>query len=371
VQYEQDYSGGIEYRKTPATGTFRIEAIYHEEGRYFNLNVDASNTPSWRKEYALRDHLGNTRLMFADKDGDGMVEVTSNASTNEILQENHYYPFGLSYGSSHWMNDAARDNKYLYNGKEIQDDWSLNLYAYGARYFDAALGRFTGVDPIADQFPHVSEFNYAENEPVANIDLWGLQKYKPNIQRINKPGDVFSGKTIQNMKEGIKTAAVEFVSVIKDGANKLGNGLGNLIAGTMQEGKPASSDYQDAGGTIKGKGISILSSKEKNANGVLDTKEADGGVTSIIESGEILLPADGGGITGDAASKSTQFSKSAYSGGLFIDKLADLKNPKTSVGKAVDSICLYCSDKPHGLPYITFDAKRNPIDTIDPKKEKK
>jgi hypothetical protein len=217
----------------------------------------------------------------------------------------------------------------------------------------------------------VSEFNYAENEPVANIDLWGLQKYKPNIQRINKPGDVFSGKTIQNMKEGIKTAAVEFVSVIKDGANKLGNGLGNLIAGTMQEGKPASSDYQDAGGTIKGKGISILSSKEKNANGVLDTKEADGGVTSIIESGEILLPADGGGITGDAASKSTQFSKSAYSGGLFIDKLADLKNPKTSVGKAVDSICLYCSDKPHGLPYITFDAKRNPIDTIDPKKEKK
>ncbi|MBK8043254.1 MAG: hypothetical protein IPK21_11740 [Haliscomenobacter sp.] len=58
VQYEQDYSGGIEYRKTPAAGTFRIEAIYHEEGRYFNLNVDASNTPSWRKEYALRDHLG-------------------------------------------------------------------------------------------------------------------------------------------------------------------------------------------------------------------------------------------------------------------------------------------------------------------------
>ncbi len=93
VQYEQDYSGGIEYRKTPAAGTFRIEAIYHEEGRYFNLNVDASNTPSWRKEYALRDHLGSTRLLFADKDGDGMVEVTSNASTNEIIQESHYYPF--------------------------------------------------------------------------------------------------------------------------------------------------------------------------------------------------------------------------------------------------------------------------------------
>jgi len=370
VQYEQDYSGGIEYRKTPAAGTFRIEAIYHEEGRYFNLNVDASNTPSWRKEYALRDHLGSTRLLFADKDGDGMVEVTSNPATNEVLQENHYYPFGLSYGGSHWMNDAARDHKYLYNGKEIQDDWSLNLYAYGARYYDAALARFTGVDPIADQFPHVSEFNYAENEPVANIDLWGLQKYKPNIQRVNKPGDVFSGKTIQNMKEGIKTAVVEYVSVIKDGVNKLGNGLGNLIAGTMPEGKPEASDYQDAGGSIKGTGISILSSNEKNANGVLDTKEADGGVTSIIESGEILLPADGGGIIGDAASKSTQFSKSANFGGLSAYKFADLKNSKTGENKPVDSTCLHCPDKPHGLEYIRFDIKGNPIDTIDPKNKK-
>ena len=41
--------------------------------------------------------------------------------------------------------------------------------------YDAVLGRFTGVDPISDQFPWVSTFNYAENEPVANIDLHGLQ----------------------------------------------------------------------------------------------------------------------------------------------------------------------------------------------------
>ena len=33
-----------------------------------------------------------------------------------------------------------------------------------------------GVDPIADQFPHVTTYNYAENEPIAHIDLWGLQK---------------------------------------------------------------------------------------------------------------------------------------------------------------------------------------------------
>ncbi|MBK6947169.1 MAG: hypothetical protein IPH16_02970 [Haliscomenobacter sp.] len=96
VQYEQDYSGGIEYRKTPAAGTFRIEAIYHEEGRYFNLNVDASNTPSWRKEYALRDHLGSTRLLFADKDGDGMVEVYTYLTLKQSIKDSSPYRVVIS-----------------------------------------------------------------------------------------------------------------------------------------------------------------------------------------------------------------------------------------------------------------------------------
>ena len=42
--------------------------------------------------------------------------------------------------------------------------------------YDPAVGRFTGVDPIADQFAFVSVYNYAENEPISNIDLWGLQR---------------------------------------------------------------------------------------------------------------------------------------------------------------------------------------------------
>ena len=43
--------------------------------------------------------------------------------------------------------------------------------------YDASIARCTGVDPIADQFAWVSPFNYAENEPIAHIDLHGLQSY--------------------------------------------------------------------------------------------------------------------------------------------------------------------------------------------------
>jgi len=205
VQYEQDYAGGMEYRKVGAAGSKRIEAVYHAEGRYYNLNVEVNNTLNWRKEYALRDHLGNTRLMFADKNANGIVDVTNSASTNDILQESHYYPFGLGYEGPWLMNDVARDNKYQYNGKELNDDFGLNWYAYGARYYDPAIGRFTGADPIADKFAWVSPYNYAENEPIAHIDLWGLQKYKPQIQRIEKPSDLLSTKMLNNAIEGTKS----------------------------------------------------------------------------------------------------------------------------------------------------------------------
>ncbi|MEA3357432.1 MAG: hypothetical protein U9Q67_03280 [Patescibacteria group bacterium] len=42
------------------------------------------------------------------------------------------------------------ENKYLYNGKELQDEQlggvNLDWYDYGARMYDPALGRFTGLD---------------------------------------------------------------------------------------------------------------------------------------------------------------------------------------------------------------------------------
>lgn len=42
--------------------------------------------------------------------------------------------------------------------------------------YNPVLGRFPSIDPKADEFAWVSPYNYAENEPIANIDLWGLQK---------------------------------------------------------------------------------------------------------------------------------------------------------------------------------------------------
>lgn len=76
---------------------------------------------------------------------------------------------------------------YKYNGKEWQDELGLNWYSYGFRMYDPALGRFPSMDPISSQFPHVSPYNYAENEPVSSIDLWGLQRWIVNGRERNNP----------------------------------------------------------------------------------------------------------------------------------------------------------------------------------------
>lgn len=56
--------------------------------------------------------------------------------------------------------------------------------------YDAVIGRFTGVDPISDQFPELSVYNYASNEPIANFDLHGLQSvpfYQKDVENTLRP----------------------------------------------------------------------------------------------------------------------------------------------------------------------------------------
>jgi RHS repeat-associated protein len=160
---KQDYVDGLEY-KTTGAGALTLEAIYHGDGRITPAGA------GWQYEYSIKDHLGNTRITFADLNANNVVDVPG-----DILQENHYYPFGMNMNYA-WLNNAAQpDTKYQYNGKELNEDFGLNLYAYGFRYYDAAISRFISVDPLANKFPYLTTFQYASGNPVKNIDLDGLE----------------------------------------------------------------------------------------------------------------------------------------------------------------------------------------------------
>ncbi len=104
-------------------------------------------------------------------------------TTGPILEETHYYPFGLTMAgiSSNALKSTNYPaNKMLYNGKELQDkefnDGSgLEWYAYGMREYDHQIARFTRVDPLTNDYVELSPYQYAGNSPIGNIDLDGLE----------------------------------------------------------------------------------------------------------------------------------------------------------------------------------------------------
>ncbi|MDX2190970.1 MAG: RHS repeat-associated core domain-containing protein [Bacteroidota bacterium] len=219
VQYEQDYINGLEYRKVGA-GNRRLEAIYHAEGRYYNLNVETNNTLNWRKEYTIKDHLGNSRIAFTDKNGNGIVDVTNISSTNDVIQENGYYPFGLNHNGPWLMNDAAKDNGYQYNSKELNDDFGLGWSDYGARWYDAAIGRWNALDPMAESYYTISPYAYVANNPLVFIDpdgmriVWGdddaSEALRHRVMTLYNDSKIF--RTIYDYLDGID----QEISVIGD-----------------------------------------------------------------------------------------------------------------------------------------------------------
>ncbi len=162
TQYTQDYVGGIEYRNGI------LEAIYHAEGRITTI----SGTLMY--EYAMKDHLGNTRLMFCDKNNNGVITQSGAPESSEVTQENHYYAFGMAMENVWYNTPSVVDNKYMYNGKELNDDFGLGLSDYGARMYDPATLRWSTFDPMAEAYQSMSPYHYGMNNPMRFIDPNGM-----------------------------------------------------------------------------------------------------------------------------------------------------------------------------------------------------
>ena len=134
-----DYCGNVIYEN----GVQKL--LLTEEG-YVTLSDS-------KYHYYLKDHQGNNRVVINQS---GTVEET-----------NHYYPFGGVFAS------AGSIQPYKYNGKEFDNKKGLNWYDYGARHYDAALGRFTTNDRFAEKYYSMSPYQYGANNPVNNIDVNG------------------------------------------------------------------------------------------------------------------------------------------------------------------------------------------------------
>ncbi|MCZ8190649.1 MAG: RHS repeat-associated core domain-containing protein [Microcystis sp. LE19-338.1B] len=132
--------------------------------------------------YNYTDHLGNIRLSYAQDPDTQQLK---------IVEQNHYYPFGLRHTNySGGKMQVVKEQefkrmaptpeellsyKYKYNGKEWQDELGLNLYDYGARNYDAAIGRWMNIDPKAETSRRWNPYTYCYNNPLRFVDPDGME----------------------------------------------------------------------------------------------------------------------------------------------------------------------------------------------------
>ncbi|MBS4040153.1 MAG: hypothetical protein KGZ81_06090, partial [Flavobacteriales bacterium] len=227
-----DYLNGFQYSNEILQFFPHAEGYvqYYQEGEE-NGNTNQGNDGAPLQEgfsyvYQYKDHLGNNRLNY----------TLNREGTLSILSEDHYYPFGMK----HPYNNDRREwafirieniptpfvrqvpnsgYQYKYNGKEWQDELGLNVTAMDFRQYDPAIGRFYGIDRLAELAPMHNPYRFGFNNPIYWSDPSGLSEtntnfadyydkngvvyFDPNVGPNNVPdGATYIGPTYINPETG-------------------------------------------------------------------------------------------------------------------------------------------------------------------------
>ena len=178
-----DYCGNVVYENgVPQILLTEVGYVSLTDGKY---------------HYYLKDHQGNNRVVVAE-----------HGNAEEV---NDYYAFGGL------MSTSSRQSvqPYKYNGKELDSKSGLDWYDYGARMYDAALGRFMKTDRFSEKYVSLSPYQYGANNPVNNIDVNGDSVW------YTRNGDIVTmhvtAKIFNNSSDNINMAraAKDIVSDIK------------------------------------------------------------------------------------------------------------------------------------------------------------
>ncbi|CAL2106845.1 hypothetical protein T190115A13A_20125 [Tenacibaculum sp. 190524A02b] len=208
------YAGGFIYKVDPSsrptggkagTSIPTLEFLSHSEGYIKPVIASGSEAiSSFEYVYQYKDHLGNVRLSYTDNNKDGVI-----TSSSEIIEESNYYPFGLKHKGYNGNISSLGNStvqKFGYNGKELNEELGIDWHDFGARNYDASIGRWMNLDPLTEAMYTHSPYNFGFNNPAYFIDPDGRMAFGSNEQTINGyyndgAGNVVYDPNINSQKE--------------------------------------------------------------------------------------------------------------------------------------------------------------------------
>ncbi len=154
------------------------------------------------KEYELKDHLGNIRVVVSDMKLNGDADNGSSGSGTpgsgrppykaDLRVYNNYYGYGMLHPGRHYSTEGYR---YGFNGQEMDNEvheeatagtsGTANSYDFEARIYDPRLGRWWGIDPMASSAESHSSYEGYFSDPISYIDSDGRfgTKYHAEITK--------------------------------------------------------------------------------------------------------------------------------------------------------------------------------------------
>ncbi|MBA9077105.1 DUF6443 domain-containing protein [Rufibacter quisquiliarum] len=188
------------------------------------------------------------------------IEVT--ASEPELVQENHYDPWGLNLAGIERQGNP--DHRFQYNGKEKQEELGLNWLDYGARMYDAQIGRFHTQDRFAEKYMDNTPYHYTLNNPIKYIDVNGDSVVVNGSEEFKKQYNLDRANLAQT-KEG--AAMLQFLE--KDCNCLVVVSEASSILGSLKElvGMDGSTDHVLASGTNQKISGGIITLEYSQING--------------------------------------------------------------------------------------------------------
>ena len=141
-----EYVGSLIYRKSGSG--FQLDEAMFGDGV-----IRENENGTQEVDYFLTDHLGSVRVVVD--------------AAGEVQERNDYYPFGARHVRSDY---AQNTNRWKYNGKELQTTGDLGFLDYGARMYDMSVGRWFGMDPLAEKYSSLSGYVFSGNNPLLFVD---------------------------------------------------------------------------------------------------------------------------------------------------------------------------------------------------------
>ncbi|HEU4497297.1 MAG TPA: hypothetical protein VFR70_09620 [Flavobacterium sp.] len=261
--------------------------------------------------YNYTDHLGNVRLSYG-------VDPATQAV--KIIEENHYYPFGLkhnNYNSTQLQFSVRQESVvlrakaapanpapvlgygYKYQGQERQDELGLNWDSFKWRNYDYGIGRFFNIDPLAEDYAYQSTYAFAENKVISHRELEGLEgvwfQAVMNADKAANPNGVSAH--VLGFAEGLGNVAKGIVNAISDPigtAKSIGNAAIWVAVGS--QGSESVDNF--LGTNSSGAGDSILNGIYNSGNALINGDglargNVIGEITGTVVAGELVGVASG------------------------------------------------------------------------------